>query len=77
MLETGLLAVAAYDAIGFVVAILFLAFGLGRVDVAAKDTGLFFRLIILPGIVLLWPFILWRWLSGRQINRDIHAGEVS
>ena len=77
MVETGLLAVAIYDGIGLLVAILFLLFGIGRADAAAKGTGIFFKLIILPGIVLLWPIILGRWISGRQINQDIHAREAS
>ena len=75
--ETILLAVIAYCLAGIVISVLFLLFGIARADHAAKGASIAFRLTILPGLIFLWPIILGRWLSGRQINQDIHAGDNS
>jgi hypothetical protein len=58
--------VALYAAAGVIFAILFLLFGITRIDNGAKGTGLGFRLLILPGLIALWPLMLIRWLSGGQ-----------
>jgi hypothetical protein len=65
MIEAGqaLLIVRAaqgYAALGAVVAVAFLAFGLARVDPAARG-AYGFRPLLLPGLVLVWPLVLWRW----------------
>lgn len=57
---------AAYLAIGLVFAVLFVAFGLRRVDPAAAEGPLRFKLLIAPGVVLLWPVMLVLWLIGRR-----------
>jgi hypothetical protein len=44
----------------------FLGLGLTRIDHGAKGAGLGFRLLILPGLIALWPLMLIRWLSGGQ-----------
>lgn len=48
--------------IGLCVAIPFLAFGVDRIDPNARGTYTF-RVLVLPGILLLWPIVLWRWLA--------------
>ena len=58
--------VALYGAAGLVFALLFLALGLTRIDNGAKGAGIGFRLIILPGLIALWPLMLIRWLTGGQ-----------
>ena len=65
----------AYLAIGAGIALLFLIFGVGRLDEAAKGTSIFFRVTIFFGCVLLWPYIVLRWLSGRKINKPIEERE--
>lgn len=51
---------AGYALLGLAVALGFLLLGLERVDPAAR--GAFaFRPLLLPGLVLLWPLVLWRW----------------
>ena len=77
MIETFLLVAAGYTAFGIAIGILFLMFGISRADHAAKGSGFGFRLIVFPGLVMLWPVVLGRWFSGRQINQDIHAEEKS
>ncbi len=49
-----------YAAIGGLVAVLFLLFGIDRIDPAARGAYAF-RQMIAPGIVLLWPVVLVRW----------------
>lgn len=54
-------------AVGLLVGVPFLAFAVGRVVEGAAGSSLMFRLMMLPGAVLLWPVLLYRWLTaGRQ-----------
>ena len=57
-------ALGFYAAIGFVFAVLFVTFGVARVDPAARGAPWGFRLIILPGTVALWPLMLMKWIGG-------------
>jgi len=65
------LALLAWALAGLVVAALFLLIGVGKIDPAAHN-ALAFRAVILPGVVLLWPAVLWRWiaLSVRKPSHD-------
>jgi hypothetical protein len=53
---------ALYAGIGAVVALAFAAFGVTRVQPAAMSIGA--RILILPGVAALWPYVLWRWLRS-------------
>jgi hypothetical protein len=56
----------AYLALGFCVAIPFAVRWAGRLDpVAARGTW-GFRILIVPGAVLLWPFLVRRLLGGGE-----------
>ncbi|MEO0371124.1 MAG: hypothetical protein AAF231_06675 [Pseudomonadota bacterium] len=46
--------------IGLAVAVAFLLFGIHRVDEDA-DGAVAFRPMLIVGIVLIWPLVLWRW----------------
>ncbi len=59
-----LLGLAVYAAIGVGFAIAFVVWGVGRVDVAARNAGPGFRLLIMPGVAALWPLMLRRWLNS-------------
>lgn len=78
--EVVVLLCTVYIACGLAFAPLFAWRGVSRIDPAAKTAGLGFRLIILPGVVALWPVLLWRWRAGRQpppernAHRDAAAG---
>jgi len=50
-----------YGAVGFGVGVAFLLFGLDRLEPAARGAYAF-RPLMLPGLMLLWPLVLWRWL---------------
>jgi hypothetical protein len=63
----------AYLVIGCMFAIAFVAAGINRLDPQAKGAGLGFRLIVLPGAVALWPWLLHRWLhSVRHADEEPH-----
>jgi len=67
--------VMAYAALGLAFAVVFVIVGVGRMDASAKDASVFFRLLILPGVAALWPFLLNRWLHGQshpQVERNAH-----
>lgn len=49
-----------WGAIGGVVALAFLTFGIDRLDEDARDSYVF-RPLLIPGVLLLWPLVLWRW----------------
>jgi len=55
-----LLAAAAYILLGLLVAVPFVFRRVDRHDAAAAGAGVGFRLMILPGCVLLWPLVA-RW----------------
>lgn len=50
----------AYAGLGVLVAVAFQALGLDRVAPGARGAYAF-RPLLLPGLVLLWPLVLWRW----------------
>jgi hypothetical protein len=49
---------------GLIFAIPFVLVGVGKIDPAAAYGTWGFRLLIIPGSVLLWPLLAWRWLRG-------------
>ena len=59
-----------YLGAGLAVAAVFLTFGIGRVEPPARDSYLF-RPLLVPGCVLVWPLVLWRW---RALERGAEAG---
>nr|MDH4439247.1 hypothetical protein [Rhizobium sp.] len=45
---------------GLIVAVAFLVAGIDRIDQAAVGAYAF-RPLLIPGIILLWPLVVWRW----------------
>ncbi len=43
--------------------------GIDRIDPAARHTGFGFRLIVLPGLIALWPFLVKKFLTAIKKNR--------
>ncbi len=63
--------------IGAVVAVAFLLIGVDRIDEDARGAYVF-RPLLVPGILLIWPLVLWRWWvleSGRDDWRKRHLPE--
>lgn len=53
-----------YLALGLLFAGPFLIRRIQHTDAAAEGSSVGFRLMILPGVVLLWPMLALRWLAG-------------
>src|SRR5260221_11143984 len=64
-----LLAVTLYAAVGIVIAAAFLAVGVTRVLPAPAAVTLGARIMLFPGAVALWPYVLIRWLRSSP-SRD-------
>lgn len=52
--------------IGAAVAVLFLTIGIGRIDPDTRGAYMF-RPLLVPGVLIIWPLVLWRWF---EIERD-------
>jgi len=57
-----IMALQIYAGIGAVVAVAFLLIGVDRIDPSARGSYLF-RVMLIPGVVGLWPLVLRRWLA--------------
>lgn len=53
-----------YLYVGAAIAAVFLLFGLGRIDENAQDAWVF-RPLLIPGVLLIWPLVIWRWIILR------------
>lgn len=58
--EAILMIVQAWGVIGAIVAVPFLIFGMDQIDEDARGAYVF-RPLLVPGILLIWPLVLWRW----------------
>lgn len=58
--ELILLLVKLWGGVGALVALAFLSFGMDRLDEDARGAYVF-RPLIVPGVLLIWPLVLWRW----------------
>ena len=60
----------AYLAVGLCVGAAFILFGIERLDPSARGAYAF-RPLLLPGLTILWPLVLRRWLAaGRTVAGD-------
>ena len=60
--------VKVWLSIGALVAVAFLFLGIDRIDEDA-DGAYVFRPLLVPGVLLIWPLVVWRWFileSGRD-----------
>ncbi|MEM7527155.1 MAG: hypothetical protein AAF416_05695 [Pseudomonadota bacterium] len=63
MTAAGLLQIGEiYLYIGAAVAALFLVLGIERIEPNARGAYAF-RALIVPGLILVWPLVLWRWYA--------------
>ncbi len=53
-----------YGIIGAITAVVFVTVGVGRLDEGARGLRPLFRLVLIPGAVVLWPLTSWRMLKG-------------
>ncbi len=61
--ETLLGLILVFLTCGLVFGVAFVAFGVGRLDAAARGTSITFRLLILPGTMVFWPLLAVRWVK--------------
>ncbi|WP_415921003.1 hypothetical protein [Tateyamaria sp. SN6-1] len=54
------LALQGWGIIGALVAAVFLTIGIDRIDEDARGAYVF-RPLLIPGVLLIWPLVLWRW----------------
>lgn len=64
MIETFVSLLSIYIAIGAIFALFFVLLGLRRVDPVVSNSTRVFRLLCLPGCVLLWPIMLTKWVRA-------------
>ena len=57
-------AAGLYLLAGLLFGVAFVVRGIERADRGAAGATVGFRLIVLPGVVALWPLLLRRWLAG-------------
>lgn len=55
-----------YIACGAAFAVAFVAVGVSRVDSKARESGLGFRLLIVPAAAALWPLLAFRWRRATE-----------
>ena len=58
--------VAVYLAVGFVFVIPFVLKGVTKIDEGAHGATWGFRVIIIPGTIVFWPFLLNRWINASK-----------
>ena len=68
-----LIALGIYLLCGLVFAIPFVLVAVGKLDPHAQKGSWGFRLIIIPGVIGLWPLLLRRWLGGVNHPPEEHS----
>jgi hypothetical protein len=61
-----LLGFGTYAALGFAFAVVVFTLGPERIDKGAAGMAWSVRLLVVPGLVALWPWLLKKWLTGQQ-----------
>jgi hypothetical protein len=61
LVETMTRLLLLYAACGLGFGVAFVGWGVGRIDPAARGAPPAFRVIILPGVVALWPVLALQW----------------
>jgi hypothetical protein len=58
-------ALSLYALVGLIFALPFVMRGAGRIDPVARTGTAGFRILIIPGVIALWPLLMSRWIRGR------------
>jgi hypothetical protein len=62
--------IAGYLAVGFLFTIPFLLKGVAKIDEGAHGASWGFRVIIIPGTIVFWPFLLKRWINAIKMKEQ-------
>ena len=68
-------ALAVYASLGLVFAVPFVSLGVQRLDSEAQESGIGFRLLILPGVAAFWPMFLYsysRAIAEPPVEKNPH-----
>ena len=66
MVEAILIIAVVYLLLGVLFVIPFLMKGLTKVDKGALGSTVGFKIIIVPGVIVLWPLMLRKWLAASR-----------
>jgi len=69
--EAILTGLSIWGIIGALIALVFLTIGIDRIDEDAQGAYVF-RVLLIPGILVIWPLVLWRWYRY-ETNADAWA----
>jgi membrane protein implicated in regulation of membrane protease activity len=68
-ISLGLIVLAVYLGVGVLFALAFVIRGAAAIDPVARTTPLHVRTILLPGSAVLWPMLLYKWISTPEPTR--------
>lgn len=68
IVSIGLMLVGLYLLAGLIFVFPFLVYGLNRIDETTHKSSVGFRIIISPGIIVLWPILLKKWISAVKMK---------
>jgi len=71
MVEVLLIIAAIYLALGVLFVIPFLMKGLNKIDEGANGSTIGFKIIIIPGVIVLWPMLLSKWVKLNLNHGDL------
>ena len=60
----------AYAAFGLLFAIAFILVGAKKIDPQTIESGVGFRILLLPGVAAFWPLLLRRWIEGDKSPKE-------
>ncbi len=66
--EMALICLGIYAGIGLAFAVPFLRWGAVRMDHGVEGSGVAARVILIPGVIALWPYLFLRLLSGAKFK---------
>jgi hypothetical protein len=68
--EVILVIVAIYLVCGLLFAIPFVIKGVTDIDAGALGSSIGFRIIIIPGVTIFWPWLLKKWIQSKPHHYD-------
>jgi hypothetical protein len=70
IVEVVLIVAAIYLGCGLIFAIPFILKGVTVIDEGADGSSIGFRIIIIPGVIVFWPFLLKKWINVKSNSHD-------
>ncbi|MEO0881144.1 MAG: hypothetical protein AAFY34_00305 [Pseudomonadota bacterium] len=64
--EMLVLCIGLYFGAGALFALAFVSFGVSKIDPAAKTMPLKARILVFPGVTLLWPLMGYKWITQTE-----------